>query len=65
MKMTTMNMVISMDMTTGGDHEDHRDHDLGHAHTHRIVDPSVLTTNKGIWAVKWSLLVCLSPQSFR
>ena len=29
-------------------------HPHGHAHTHGIVDPSILTTERGIWAVKWS-----------
>ena len=28
----------------------------GHAHTHGIVDPSILATRKGIRAVKWSFL---------
>jgi cation diffusion facilitator family transporter len=49
------------------DHEHHEDdehdHDHshghyhgnhGHAHTHGIVDPSILTTDRGIRAVKWS-----------
>src|SRR5262249_42683627 len=25
-----------------------------HAHTHGAVDPSLLTTERGIWAIKWS-----------
>jgi cation diffusion facilitator family transporter len=35
-------------------HEDHA-HGMegGHGHTHGIVDPSPLTTERGIWAVKW------------
>jgi cation diffusion facilitator family transporter len=44
-------------------HDDHNhghDHDAeekgGHAHTHGIVDPSILTTERGIWAVKWSFV---------
>ena len=28
----------------------------GHGHTHGIVDPSILTTQRGIWAVKWSFV---------
>lgn len=39
------------------DHDDEHDHDhpaAGHGHTHGIVDPSLLTTERGIWAVKWS-----------
>jgi cation diffusion facilitator family transporter len=28
---------------------------LPHAHTHGPVDPTILTTQRGIWAIKWSL----------
>lgn len=28
----------------------------GQGHTHGIVDPSILTTERGIWAVKWSFV---------
>ena len=28
----------------------------GHSHTHGSVDPSILATEKGIWAVKWSFV---------
>jgi cation diffusion facilitator family transporter len=38
----------------GDDRHDHHDHHHGHTHTHGIVDPSILTTERGIWAVKWS-----------
>lgn len=43
----------------GDDHHEHHDnhddhHDYHHGHTHGIVDPSILTTEQGIWAVKWS-----------
>lgn len=38
----------------GDDLDDHHDHHHGHTHTHGIVDPSILTTERGIWAVKWS-----------
>jgi cation diffusion facilitator family transporter len=38
------------------DHHDHHDHNQGHAHMHGIVDPSILTTERGIWAVKWSFV---------
>src|SRR5207247_6063173 len=34
------------------DAHQHYDHD----HTHGALDPALLTTEKGIWAVKWSLL---------
>ncbi|MBI5459003.1 cation diffusion facilitator family transporter [Methanobacterium sp.] len=28
----------------------------GHGHTHGAVDPSIITTERGIWAVKWSFI---------
>lgn len=31
-------------------------HSHGHGHTHGSVDPSILATEKGIWAVKWSFV---------
>ena len=34
-------------------HHRHGDHD-GHGHTHGVVDPSIVTTERGIWAIKWS-----------
>jgi len=47
------------------DHEDH-DHPHGHSHgqvghggnghTHGVVDPSITTSEKGIWAIKWSFV---------
>ena len=43
------------------DHEEHDDHghshDHGeHGHTHGVIDPSIVTTERGIWAIKWSFL---------
>jgi len=32
------------------------DHDHGHGHTHGAVDPSIATSERGIWAVKWSFV---------
>ncbi|GLS19972.1 hypothetical protein GCM10007874_29890 [Labrys miyagiensis] len=29
----------------------------GHGHTHGVVDPSIATTDKGIWAIKWSFVI--------
>jgi len=31
-------------------------HTHGHSHTHGTVDPSILATSKGLWAVKWSFI---------
>jgi cation diffusion facilitator family transporter len=32
-------------------------HGHGHGHSHGTVDPSILTSERGIWAVKWSLVL--------
>lgn len=37
------------------DHE-HDHHDGSHGHTHGLIDPSIFSTARGIWAVKWSLV---------
>src|SRR6266545_2619217 len=44
-------------------HEDHghghgaHASDHGHHHTHGVVDPVIATTERGIWAVKWSFVI--------
>ena len=35
-------------------HHEHGDDHTGHTHTHGVVDPSIITTERGIWAIKWS-----------
>jgi cation diffusion facilitator family transporter len=38
-------------------HKDHgHSHADGRAHTHGVVDPTLLTTERGIWAIKWSFV---------
>lgn len=65
-------MIFQKDRHTAHDDHEHDDHDHGHnhdddhdhgveekgdhGHTHGIVDPSILTTERGIWAVKWSFV---------
>ena len=46
------------DHSHAGGHSHHPDkHDAGsHGHTHGAIDPSILTTAKGIWALKWSFI---------
>jgi cation diffusion facilitator family transporter len=39
----------------GQDH--HHDHGHGHGHTHGVIDPSIATTARGIWAIKWSFVI--------
>src|SRR5690242_8596945 len=40
----------------GHAHSGSHSHAGRHAHTHGAVDPSILTTERGIWAVKWSFV---------
>src|SRR5438552_9020150 len=35
-------------------HQEHHVHD-GH-HTHGVVDPSIVSTDRGLWALKWSFV---------
>jgi len=48
-------------------HESHHSHDHhhehrhgqeghGHTHTHSVIDPSITTSQRGIWAIKWSFV---------
>jgi cation diffusion facilitator family transporter len=45
----------------GHEHAGHgHTHDHGgsaHRHTHGVVDPSIATTERGIWAIKWSFAI--------
>lgn len=38
-----------------------QDHDHGssrnHGHTHGVIDPTIATTARGIWAIKWSFVI--------
>jgi len=44
-----------------GHHDAGQGHDDGgHGHVHGPVDPSIVTTNRGIWAIKWSFLGLLA-----
>src|SRR5829696_4936502 len=38
-----------------GDAAHHHEHEA-HGHTHGAVDPSITTSQRGIWAVKWSFI---------
>jgi cation diffusion facilitator family transporter len=39
----------------GGHGHDHGDG--GHGHTHGVIDPTIATTTRGIWAIKWSFVI--------
>ena len=36
------------------DHSHGHEHAHGHGHIHGIVDPSIATSDRGLWAIKWS-----------
>src|SRR4029079_4813457 len=36
--------------------EHHRGHGHGHGHTHGVVAPSIASTTRGLWALKWSFI---------
>jgi cation diffusion facilitator family transporter len=37
-------------------HGHSHDHEQPHDHAHRVVDPSIATTDRGLWAIKWSFV---------
>ncbi|MDZ4395017.1 cation diffusion facilitator family transporter [Cypionkella sp.] len=39
----------------GGHGHDHGEG--GHGHTHGVIDPTIATTSRGIWAIKWSFVL--------
>ena len=43
---------------SGHDLHDHdQAYDHARDHTHGVVDPTIVTTDRGIWAIKWSFLI--------
>ncbi len=40
----------------GGHGHSHADGE-GHGHTHGVIDPTIATTTRGIWAIKWSFII--------
>lgn len=43
----------------------HRHGSNDHDHTHGIIDPIILTTQRGIWAIKWSYLGLMATALFQ
>jgi cation diffusion facilitator family transporter len=42
----------------GHDHGGHGRHGHGaHGHTHGVIDATIVTTQRGIWAIKWSFVI--------
>ena len=45
-------------------HHDHHGHS-DHGHTHGVIDPSVASTERGIWAIKWSFVGLMATALFQ
>src|SRR5262245_3526210 len=39
-----------------GEHDMHAHGADGHGHSHGIIDPSITTSDRGLWAIKWSFI---------
>jgi len=39
----------------GGHEQDHGGHEA-HGHAHGTIDPSIIASERGIWAIKWSFV---------
>ncbi len=46
-------------------HSDNNGDAHQHSHTHGVVDPALLTSKRGIWALKWSLLGLMATAVFQ
>src|SRR5215203_7398473 len=40
-----------------GSHDHGADDHGPHGHTHGVIDPTIATTGRGIWAIKWSFVI--------
>jgi cation diffusion facilitator family transporter len=53
-------------MESAGHTQSHSDADTSrHAHTHGAVDPAILSTARGIWAIKWSFFGLFATALFQ
>ena len=51
-------MGFAPDPILAGQHGHSHDHDESdHGHTHGVIDPTIASTTKGIWAIKWSFII--------
>ena len=53
--MTDHDQAVATITGNSGHRHDHG-HGGGHGHTHGVVDPTIATTDEGIWALKWSFV---------
>ena len=43
----------------------HAPEHAGHSHLHGVVDPAIVTTTRGMWAIRWSCVGLLVTASFQ
>jgi cation diffusion facilitator family transporter len=60
-------MGFSSDQSMSFSHGHHHGHGHGHSHgegdhghTHGVIDPSIASTERGIWAIKWSFVILMA-----
>lgn len=46
-------------------HKGHGHDHGGHGHTHGVIDPTIATTERGIWAIKWSFVGLMATALFQ
>jgi cation diffusion facilitator family transporter len=51
--------------SSGGHFEGPQGQGHGHGHTHGFVDPSIASTSRGLWALKWSFVGLLGTALFQ
>lgn len=54
--LTWLGFVQPSSLPSGAHGQSHAD-EKGHGHTHGTIDASVTTSDRGIWAIKWSFLI--------
>jgi cation diffusion facilitator family transporter len=42
---------------SGARHAHKHNNDGGHGHTHGVIDPSIASSERGVWAIKWSFVI--------
>src|SRR6266581_441568 len=47
------------------DHGHSHDHKHGHGHRHGVIDPSIASSARGLWAVKWSFIGLMATALFQ
>src|SRR3990172_3722714 len=53
-------MAQGHDLANDHQHHHHDHQRLGHGHGHGMIDPTILSTQRGIWAIKWSFVGLLA-----